>query len=327
MRGLPDVAAVELTYRCNHRCIFCSCPWEADALAKEQELDAGTWRRAFREIRRRGTHVVSLSGGEPTLRSDLLSIIDAARCEGLHPCLVSNGRAVDETLLRELDAREVNLSISVPGIETFERQTGYNGVEHVMGLFRAARQMGMRVTANIAVTKINLPELYETIAYSLINGASYILLNRFLPGGRGLENSRFLLDKSEINEMLRISEEVLGKAGARGHIGTELPYCAVDDPASFKSLGISYQCGAAKSFYVIDPSGYVRVCNHSEQRLCSVFNLDELASSNYWNLFAKREYQPRMCAGCEHESICDGGCREAAHVYGGDVMGPDPCLC
>ncbi len=153
MRGLPDVAAVELTYRCNHRCIFCSCPWEADALAKEQELDADTWRRAFREIRRRGTHVVSLSGGEPTLRSDLLSIIDAARCEGLHPCLVSNGRAVDETLLRELDAREVNLSISVPGIETFERQTGYNGVEHVMGLFRAARQMGMRVTANIAVTK------------------------------------------------------------------------------------------------------------------------------------------------------------------------------
>ena len=109
---------------------------------------------------------MSLSGGEPTLRSDLLSIIDAARCEGLHPCLVSNGRAIDETLLRELDAREVNLSISVPGIETFERQTGYNGVEHVMGLFRAARQMGMRVTANIAVTKINLPELYETIAYS-----------------------------------------------------------------------------------------------------------------------------------------------------------------
>ena len=183
MRGLPDVAAVELTYRCNHRCIFCSCPWEADALAKEQELDVDTWRRAFREIRRRGTHVVSLSGGEPTLRSDLLGIIDAARCEGLHPCLVSNGRAVDEAMLRELKTREVNLSISVPGIETFERQTGYNGVEHVMSLFRAARQMGMKVTANIAVTKINLPELYETIAYSLINGASYILLNRFLPGG------------------------------------------------------------------------------------------------------------------------------------------------
>ena len=36
-------------------------------------------------------------------------------------------------------------------------------------------------------------------------------------------------------------------------------------------------------------------------------------------------YSPvRMCAGCEHESICDGGCREAAHVYGGDVSGPDP---
>jgi len=327
MMVLPKVAAVELTYRCNHRCIFCSCPWESDALVREQELSLDEWKRAFGEIRRRGTRIVSFSGGEPMLRNDLLGIIDAARREGIQPCLISNGRAMDGKMLKELGRRRVRLSISVPGIETFEQQTGYDGVEHVMGLFRAARERGMKVTANIAVTKINLPELYETIAYSLINGASYILLNRFLPGGRGLENSRFLLDKSEINEMLRIAEEVLSKAGVRGHMGTELPYCAVEVPDILKSLGVSYQCGAAKSFYVVDPSGYVRVCNHSEQRLCSVFNLDELEHNDYWNLFVTRDYRPQMCAGCKHGAICDGGCREAAHVYGGDVSGPDPCFC
>lgn len=233
---------------------------------------------------------------------------------------------MDEDMLRSLAKRRVNLSLSVPGIETFERQTGYDGIEHVMSLFRAAREMGMWVTANIAVTKVNLPELYDTIAYSLINGASYILLNRFLPGGRGLENSRFLLDKSEINTMLKTAAEVLRKAGARGHMGTELPYCAIDNPQDLAELGISNLCGAAKSFFVVDPSGYVRVCNHSEQRLCSVFNLEELEDNDYWNLFVRRDYIPTMCVDCEHNDICDGGCREAAHVYGGDVSGPDPCL-
>ena len=326
MVALPKIAAIELTYRCNHQCIFCSCPWESNALAREQELDFEEWASVFREIRRRGTRTVSFSGGEPTLRPDLLRIIDAARREGMQPCLISNGRAMSEEMLRDLAKRRVNLSLSVPGIETFEQQTGFNGIEHVMSLFRAARDIGMRVTANIAVTKVNLPELYETIAYSLVNGASYVLLNRFLPGGRGLENSRFLLDRSEINEMLRTAEKVLGKAGVRGHMGTELPYCAIDAPSDLHALGVSYQCGAAKSFYVIDPSGYVRVCNHSEQRLCSVFDIDVLEHNAYWNLFAARDYRPKMCAGCAHESICDGGCREAAHVYGGDVTGLDPCL-
>ena len=326
MIALPEVAALELTYRCNHRCIFCSCPWESDVIARGEELGASEWERVIRELRRRGTRIVSFSGGEPTLRPDLLSIIDAARRNDTQSCLVSNGRAMDKRMLHALADRWVTLSLSVPGIQTFEQQTGFDGVEHVMGLFREARSVGMRVTANITVTKVNLPELYETIAYSLVNGASYVLLNRFLPGGRGLDNSRYLLNQDEVNEMLQVAEKTLKKAGARGHVGTELPYCAVDSPNSLKALGVNYQCGAAKSFYAIDPSGFVRVCNHSEQRLCSAFEIDSLEQNAYWNRFVRRDYRPKMCAGCEHVAICDGGCREAAHVYGGDVCGKDPCL-
>ncbi len=326
MIALPSVAAVELTYRCNHRCLFCSCPWESDVIARGEELSTEQWIQGLREIQRRGTTIVSFTGGEATLRPDLLELIDAAIFLDLHPCLISNGRLLDENMLQALHARNVSLSISVPGIETFEQQTGHDGVEHVMSLFRAARDLDMQVTANIAVTKVNLPELYETIAYSLINGASYVLLNRFLPGGRGLDNSKYLLDCNEINQMLETAEEVLSKAVRKGHIGTELPYCIVNKPDSFNALGVAYQCGAAKSFYAIDPSGYVRVCNHSEQRLCSIFELDKLEQDPYWNRFTNRNYQPAMCANCEHTAIRDGGCREAAHVYGGNVCGADPCL-
>ena len=30
--------ALELTYRCNHQCIFCSCPWESDEKYRKDEL-------------------------------------------------------------------------------------------------------------------------------------------------------------------------------------------------------------------------------------------------------------------------------------------------
>ena len=31
---LPSTAVLELTYRCNHECIFCSCPWYASGFER-----------------------------------------------------------------------------------------------------------------------------------------------------------------------------------------------------------------------------------------------------------------------------------------------------
>lgn len=326
MVKLPYVAALELTYRCNHRCVFCSCPWEAGSVEKLGELNIDQWISILHALRKRGVNTVSLTGGEPTLKEGFLDIIDAARGLKMQTCMITNGRNMYNDLLRELKSKQVRLSISVPGIDTFEDQTGYDGVEHVMSLFRVARDIGMDVTANIAVTKLNLPELYETIAYSLVNGAQYVLLNRFLPGGRGLQNEEYLLDSEEINTMLDTAEEVLQKAGRKGHVGTELPYCIVRNPKRYKQLSISYQCGAAKSFFAIDPSGYVKVCNHSEVRLRHVSEIDMLEDDPYWSAFTNRDYIPTNCDGCKDVRRCDGGCREAAHIYRGNIASLDPCM-
>ena len=47
---LPDVAVLELTYRCNHKCRFCSCPWYAGMLKPGTELDAAEWRQLICEF-------------------------------------------------------------------------------------------------------------------------------------------------------------------------------------------------------------------------------------------------------------------------------------
>ena len=169
-----------------------------------------------------------------------------------------------------------------------------------------------------------MPELYENIAYALIKGADYILLNRFLPGGRGLKNQEYLLSKDETNQMLDIAEEVLSKANKYGHVGTELPLCAINSPDKYKHILVSSLCAAAKEFCVIDPSGYLKVCNHSPIRVCRYDELHNLKTNSYWNSFRQRNYIPDMCKGCDKLDRCDGGCREAAHVYHGKISGSDP---
>ena len=321
---LPTVAALELTYRCNHKCLFCSCPWEADNTYISSEMTASEWEEAIDIFIKYGVSSFTLTGGEPLMRDEIMTIIDIILARGVSLNLISNGRKIDNEFLDFLAERKISICISVPGIESFEEHTGVDNIKHVLSLFEKTHQRGIKATANIAVTKKNLPELYENIAYALIKGADYVLLNRFLPGGRGLKNQEYLLSIEETNHMLDIAEEVLSKANRYGHVGTELPLCVIKNPEKYKHLQVSNLCAAAKGFFVVDPSGYIKVCNHSPYRICHYTEIKSLPNNPYWVSFRDRSYLPEMCANCDKRSICDGGCREAAHVYYGEITDPDP---
>lgn len=323
---LPPTAVMELTARCNHMCFFCSCPWEYSVDRPSRELPAEGWEQIMEYYRYRGVKHIAFTGGEATLREDLPRLIRYARKMHYTTSLITNGRAVISDVLKAIKENNVLLSISVPGIETFSEHTGVDNVENVLSLFKICREMGISTVANIAVTKKNLPELYENIAYPLLNGADYVLLNRFLPGGRGMKNTEYLLSIDETNKMLDIAEEVMEKAGVNGHIGTELPYCIVKHPDKYEKLSVGYKCGAAKNFFVTDPEGYIKVCNHSPHRVCRWDEADSLDLNDYWHRFITSDYIPQMCKECKHSDTCDGGCREAAHVFNGSIDGPDPCF-
>ncbi|MDG5816543.1 hypothetical protein QA601_15705 [Chitinispirillales bacterium ANBcel5] len=77
-----------------------------------------------------------------------------------------------------------------------------------------------------------------------------------------MEHRELMLWREQILEMLDTAEKVLRHANRRGSIGTEIPRCVVD-PSRYKYINMATTCSAAKSFFVVDPSGYIRVCNHS----------------------------------------------------------------
>ena len=50
---LPSVAVLEMTYRCNHACRFCSCPWFAGMLKPGLEMEVDEWKRLIEAMRLR----------------------------------------------------------------------------------------------------------------------------------------------------------------------------------------------------------------------------------------------------------------------------------
>ena len=102
-------AHFELTSRCNERCIHCYQPKE-----QPQHADVAMVLDAFDQLGAMGTTSLTLSGGEPTLHPDFVTILRAARRHDLIVNVLTNGLALcDETIaaLKEVNASMVQVSL------------------------------------------------------------------------------------------------------------------------------------------------------------------------------------------------------------------------
>jgi radical SAM protein with 4Fe4S-binding SPASM domain len=337
---LPTTAVLEMTYACNHKCLFCSCPWEnpAGPFRKERELTTDEWKEAIDLISKMGITDVCFTGGEALLRKDIWEIIEYAASlhgrkiiykdhqfnennEPFRLYMISNGRKVDQSILEKCKKFKVQLSMSLPGLRSFREMTGDSDPDKILANFSAAKKLGLYTVVNITVTKKNLSELYETISAAFLAGADQLLLNAFLKGGRGLLHAKDLeLTQEEILAALDTAEQVLLDSGRFGSIGTELPKCLLNGK-TFQKLDVATQCSAGVGFFVIGPSGKVRVCNHSQIELCHFREIDRLKTHPYWQKFTQKSYLPEKCFTCSMIGSCDGGCREEAHILSGKVNG------
>lgn len=337
---LPSSAVFELTYRCNNKCLFCSCPWEFSdsGYIKKSKLTLSEWKSCIDKLLQMGVCNISYTGGEPLMFNGIREIIEfTSGQKAIHvnkdleiieitpnQFLISNGQLIDVSFLKFLKKFNIHLSLSLPGIKTYKYHTKNGNPQKILQLFEKSKEIGLKTTVNITVTKRNINELYETISNAIISGADSLLLNRFLPGGRGMSFIDDLsLNRDEVIRMLEIADDVLTKSNRTGSTGTEIPICLLKD-LNLKSLKVGTRCSAAIEFFVVGPDGYIRTCNHSSKQLNHFTEIELLKQNEYWKTFTQKFYLPESCMNCGMTNHCDGGCREAANMLRGSIKALDP---
>jgi len=111
------MAFVDLTNRCNMNCPICVA--NVPAMRFEFHPPLVYFERLFAGLARMDPKpVVHLFGGEPTMRSDLLDIIDLVHREGLLCSLVTNGlKLADEDYCRTICEKEVPVLLGFDGTD------------------------------------------------------------------------------------------------------------------------------------------------------------------------------------------------------------------
>lgn len=105
---------VDLTNKCNERCIHCYHPFDKYDYSSEMTFEAV--KVLIDTIYRMGVFSVTLSGGESLLRNDFFDILKYISDKGLLVSLYTNGILLTDNVVKELSKYRINnVSISIYG--------------------------------------------------------------------------------------------------------------------------------------------------------------------------------------------------------------------
>jgi radical SAM protein with 4Fe4S-binding SPASM domain len=322
----------EVTSDCNHRCPHCYNAWknpgryEPPAVLGTRE----TLAMLADVLDQTNAKLVSLSGGEPLLRPDLLEIVDFLAGRGVAMNLLTNGTLLDERTIGRLgEAISIyELPLLSCRREVHDRLSGKDGAFDGVTLAVAnLKKSGHRVVCVFVATAENIDDWRSTAELAIALGADGIMLNRFNAGGAGRENlDRLAVRPSRLAAMLDEAQQIAETYSISISCSIAMPPCLFNHNR-WPSLGFGFcSAGTANAYYTLDPLGNLRPCNHSPTILGNVreSSFAELAHGQTMRAFMAA--RPAMCGGCKWEKRCKGGCKAAAEACYGSLIEPEPIL-
>jgi len=187
-----DCVDIKVGYTCNNDCLHCVT---ADK-RRYGDLSAEQIKREIAFYSDRGEAVLVITGGEPTIRPELVEIVRYARATGFrHIELQTNARALaDGDLARALaDAGLTSalVALHAPVAEAHDRITQRPGgfAETVQGI-RNLVAAGVQVRMNMVISLLNLGSVEEMVPF-LAAGLPEVRLGQLTfphPDGNALAN-------------------------------------------------------------------------------------------------------------------------------------------
>jgi cyclic pyranopterin phosphate synthase len=147
---------ISLTDRCNLRCVYCM-PEDMTFRPRAELLQDDEILHLVRLFAELGFHKVRLTGGEPTVRANVIDIVRGiSQTPGVRTVVMTtNGLLLARQAQDLADAglRRVNISIDTADPEKFRKLTRWGKVEEVWQGIEAAEAVGLEVKLNAVVVR------------------------------------------------------------------------------------------------------------------------------------------------------------------------------
>lgn len=275
---IPPFLIASIASQCNLRCAGCyaraggAC---AEAPASE-DLPASEWRRIFDEAASLGVSFVLLAGGEPLLRSDVIS--EAAGCSDIVFPIFTNGTLLDATYLALFDQnRHLVPVISIEGdADDTDERRGDGVSSAIHAAMDRLKGKGILFGASITVTRENMKRVYDEdfVRALQAHGCGILFYVEYVPVDRDTEALALRPD-----DMAWAKEETQGLKRRFGDL------VILSFPGDEAEMGGCLASG--RGFFHINASGGAEPCPfspHSKHSLTEHTMLEVLSSRYFAEL-------------------------------------------
>lgn len=188
----------DLTYKCNHACLFCynNCPKHDISPLPEEQLDKIAKQMIDNEV-----ISVSYAGGEPLLEKQSVLRLGQTMKDHIWLTLITNGTLITPELARPLSDIFSAIQISLHEVDSgFDHLVGVPGAfERVMNGIKALGDVGYdRIEICFVLTRMNQHAFEPVIdRVGRLCNVSRIRVQNLIPSGKGYANRSSLYMTSE----------------------------------------------------------------------------------------------------------------------------------
>lgn len=302
-------AYFHVTTRCNMHCPGCYSEIDRDSKA---DLSFPDMTRIIDNIARANIHSLVISGGEPFLRSDMVSLLKYMKQVARIPRLfcITNGLADFSSYVDACNYVD-GLAFSLDGHDQLSSSFRLNTHNRVVDIVKRLADLGRPISIIFTLHKKNLSNFSKMVALAKALGVKYNF-------------SLFTTAHSEVTKEFELTPVEIPKLEeALAH-----EYASIDDASISTEIGCRDCCGAGSLELNISANGDIFPCHMLFDKRFLLGNalkdpLDSIFLDHRPMFSVDRKTH---CSKCEYRYICGGGCLYRSFAIRGHIEDTDP-LC
>jgi radical SAM protein with 4Fe4S-binding SPASM domain len=303
----PSYVLWDCTRRCNLNCRHCGASKETYG----NELTTEQVKGFLNELAAMRVKFFAVTGGEPTLRTDLIEVLSHAGVLGIRTGIASNGFLIDAAKARQLkEAGLSSIQISLDGTEDVHNSIRGNpqSYRRAVDAVRHCREAGIpMITVATVVTRFNKDNIPDLLPLLLELGVRHWKVIPLMPIGRA-DKGEAGVDTEALRQVLKFISVIRKRINVI--IGENLPYLGRYDAKARNAVTF---CPVGFTACCLGVDGNVRGCPEMPD------TAENMEGSILQRPFARiwqegfARYRERIlrnedCRGCRLWNRCYGGC-------------------
>jgi len=292
---------IEITSKCNERCVHCYIPPEN----KVNDIEPDLFYNILEQCKKMNLLHLTLSGGEPMMHNKFINFLKKCNEYNFSVNVLSNLTLLNSAFIEEMKRnRLLSVQVSLYSMDA----NIHDAITQIKGSFEKTKNAILKLWENNIPLQISCPIMKQNIncyndvidwgeAHNINVGSDYVIIARYNHTTQNLSNRLFINDVKEI-----INQRIVN----------ESKYLELTEKEAEKKKNINpddFVCSVCHSSICIADNGNVYPCAGWQDYV--VGNVNETSLKDIWNNSIKVQYLRSLrrrdfpkCIQCPENEYC-----------------------